>query len=258
MPTQPHSPTPAPQRPHTNSGTNTTWLGPLFCLLFAAAALSTILLISPVAREIAANTSITLFTIFSTPFILEATTLALSILALFAYNQWRRQKDGSDWVYLVTQEPDEHDPKPSACETQRLQSTILNEKPQPTDEIETAADVLEGYLELGMPSQALAELPKLEAASKHPHPRLTPLRIRILSANLNTEQALQLLHQTLQTTPPPNNLPTLLQTCLDNARWLLQHLQRRDLATLWLNEAQNVHPFILSDNDPLHQLSQSA
>lgn len=234
------------------------WIGPLLLVLLSAAAFTALMIYNPNAREVAAQTLVTLISVITTPFILEIVSAIVFIFGLLAYNKWRRHKDGSDWVYLVTQEADPNDPPRSPSETQRLQSTVLTEKPEPIDEVATAAEVLEGYLELGMSSQAIQELPRLIELHGANHPRLIPLRIRILSSNLETEQAMEILHETLESEAPSKPpMPILIETCLDNARWLLQHLQRRDLASLWLQQAQQMHPLILAKDDPLHGLTSS-
>ena len=62
------------------------------------------------------------------------------------------------------------------------------------------------------------------------------LRIRVLAANLDTDDALALLHETAATDPGTRML--LAAVSLENARWLLKHLHREDLARRWLAEAR--------------------
>jgi hypothetical protein len=222
------------------------FIGPLLCMVAAIGGLAALITYNPTAKEITISTGIAMFTFFTTPFILEITSALLLFILVLTYNSWRRHKDGEDWVYLVTQETEDRPLSPSA--SQRLQSQILTDKPEFADETETVISILEGYLELGMPSQALAELHKIPADDI----AFAPLRLRILSANLQTQEALDLLHQTLA--DHPKTLPQLVQAALENARWLLHHLQRRDLATQWLNTAMQLHPLKLAPEDPLHPL----
>jgi|GEM_PF-573483 len=221
-------------------------IGPLVCGAAAVTLLVMVLVFNAEVREVALTTTVTLLGIVTSPFVLESTTVAIMLLAVLAYNRWKRDKDGEDWVYLVTHETD--DPTVSPSITQRLKSTVLTEKPQPLSEIDAATSVLEGYLELGMPSQAFAELSKLPEKDAD----FIPLRIRIMGANLQTEEAVELLQQAAMTAPTVS--PNLVHAAIENARWLLQHLQRRDLAARWLKEANQLHPVKLAADDPLHAL----
>lgn len=258
MPADPQSslsPNSYPRHPKRRSHLS-VWIVPIFFLLLAISAFVVLLINNPTAREVTAQSLVTFFSVLTTPFILEVASALVFIFGLLAYNKWRRHKEGSDWVYLVTQKPDSNDTPLSPSETQRLQSTVLTEKPEPVDELENSANVLEGYLELGMSAQALAELPKLIESHGSTHPRLIPLRIRILSANLETEQALNLIHETLEASPhPSSSVSQLVQACLESSRWLLEHLERRDLASIWLHQAHQIHPLILADDDPLRTLN---
>ncbi|TLD69357.1 hypothetical protein FEM03_18490 [Phragmitibacter flavus] len=226
-------------------------IGPIVCILAAIAGLAALVSFNPTAREVVLNTSIAIFTVFTTPFILEITSVILFFTALLTYNSWRQHKDGNDWVYLVTQETEDGDRPLSPSASQRLQSQVLSEKPEFASETETVITVLEGYLELGMPSQALAELHQLPADN----PDFIPLRVRILSANLQTQEAVDLLHQTFEA--HPETCPQLVQAALENARWLLNHLSRRDLATQWIAEARQLHPILISPEDPLFPLANA-
>jgi hypothetical protein len=140
-------------------------------------------------------------------------------------------KEGDGWVWLMTQEPDAK--ALPATITQRLQSTVLTEKPEPVDESQAESGVIEGYLELGMPAQALQELN--EAPAPQPPVDAAVLRIRVLAANLDTERATQLLRETAAAQTGARR--ALAAASLENARWLLTHLQREDLARHWLAEA---------------------
>ncbi len=77
---------------------------------------------------------------------------------------------------------------------------VLPQKPEPVDEDENEAGVIEGYLELGMAAQALEELNKASAGSSLSLEILL-LRLRVLAANLDTRAALDLFHDTARRVP---------------------------------------------------------
>lgn len=204
--------------------------------LLVCSGLAALFVLNPTAREVTVDALGLAFAFFTTPFILETTCAALFLLGLLAYNHWRMHREGDGWVWLMTQEPKSKD-LPAKI-TQRLQSTVLEQKPEPVDESQAESGIIEGYLELGMPSQALAELDAnigglhaLEAAC---------LRIRVLAANLDTDEALALQHETAGSDPAARIL--LANVSLENARWLLRHVHREDLARRWLAEARALHP----------------
>ncbi len=210
-----------------------------------------LVILNDTAREVAHDSFVMIFSIFSTPFIFEATCALLMLLALFLINQWRLNKEGDGWVYLMTQEPDAQN-LPAAI-TQRLQSVVLPEKPEPVNEAQTANSVIEGYLELAMPAQGLDEL---NASTNSPDDLATSaLRIRLLAANLDTDEAFKLLRETL--VPHQDSHAMLSSACLESARWLLKHLHREDLARRWLAEATALDSKIadsIESGEPLQKL----
>lgn len=199
--------------------------------------LAALLFLSPTAREVTLDSLGLAFAFFTTPFILETACLALFLIGLLAYNHWRLHKDGDGWVWLMTQEPDEKN-LPAAI-TQRLQSTVLTDKPEILDEAQVEAGVIEGYLELGMAAQARQEL-GVDPPAAGPQPTIEAviLRTRVLAANLDHDAACQLLQSTM--TAAPESRPALAATCIGNARWLLKHMHREDLAKFWLAKAQQL------------------
>src|SRR4051812_2965016 len=115
-----------------------------FRIAMAVAAFTTLLVMNETAQEIAESTIRALIGVFSTPFIFEGMCLFIFSVALLTYNQWKRKKDGDDWVYMVTQETGH--PSLPASITQRLQGVVMEgSAPQPLDEVRTQATVLEGY-----------------------------------------------------------------------------------------------------------------
>jgi len=226
-------------------------LVPLSGILLVVGALVALLALNPTAREVTRDALGLAFAFFTTPFILETTCAALFLLGLLAYNHWRLHKEGDGWVWLVTQEPDAK--SLPATITQRLQSTVLVQKPEPVDESQAESGIIEGYLELGMPAQAMQELDEFPA----PHPPLDAvvLRIRVLAANLDTGPATQLLHETAAA--GAGSRQALAVAALENARWILNHLQREDVARHWLAEAAQTDPATcaaVAAADPLRKL----
>ena len=214
-------------------------LVPVAWMLLAAGGLAALLVFNPTAREVTVDSLGLAFAFFSTPFILETTCAALFLIGLLAYNQWRLHKEGDGWVWLMTREPDEKNLP--ATITQRLQSTILVQKPETMDESQAESGVIEGYLELGMPAQALQELNE-EAAPLTPRDAAI-LRIRVLASNLDTAVATQFLRDAAATGTASR--PVLAAAAVENAGWLLKHLDRADLARHWLEEARLLDPAAL-------------
>ncbi len=226
------------------------FLVPLVWTLMVGGALAALLVLNPTAREVTGDALGLLFAIFTTPFVLETTCAALFLIGLLAYNRWRLHKEGDGWVWLMTHEPDEKNLP--ATITQRLQSTVLQDKPELVDDSQAEAGVIEGYLELGMSAQALQELNE----NNLPQPPIDALilRIRVLAANLDTELATRILRDTAAAETAAR--PALVAASIDNARWLLKHLQREDLVRHWLREARGIDPAAcanLAPGDPLRK-----
>ena len=220
--------------------------------LLLVAGFVVLLIFNNTAREVTRDAFVLIFSIFTTPFIFEATCAFLMLLALFLFNQWRLSKEGDGWVYLMSQESDAKDLPPSI--TQRLQSVVLPDKPEPVNEVQTANSVIEGYLELGMPAQGLDEL---NADNGYPDdPATSALRIRLLAANLDTETAFTLMRETV--TRHQDSRALLAHACVETARWLLKYLHREDLARRWLTEAKVLDPDVLKNLQPGEPLQMLA
>lgn len=207
----------------------------LFGTLLVLGGLTALLCLNSTAREVTLDSLGLAFAFFTTPFILEMTCLALFLMGLLAFNHWRLHKEGDGWVWLMTRETDDNN-LPSAI-TQRLQSTVLTDKPEKLDESLVKAGVIEGYLELGMSAQALREIGDAPPpAGSQSSIEEVIIRIRVLAANLEKEAARQLVHATAAV--HPESRFALAAACIENARWLLRHMHREDLAREWLVEAQ--------------------
>ena len=55
---------------------------------------------SPTASEVVWTAATNLFGFFTTPFVLEASLAIFGLLAVVTWNEWRRQREGDEWVYL--------------------------------------------------------------------------------------------------------------------------------------------------------------
>jgi hypothetical protein len=205
--------------------------------ILGIAAVIALFALSPTAREVAKDTGVILFTIFTTPFIFETTIAVCGLLILLFVNQWRLKKEGDGWVYLVTQESDAGTAKLPASITQRLQSLVLNEKPEAVDEAGTMRAKIEGFLELGMAAQAAEAL--TESGQLADDEITGALRIRVLAANLDTDNARKLLRDSVDRYPERRLL--FAQTAVDCADWLEAHAPRQlDAIQIWREEMQRI------------------
>lgn len=76
------------------------WVGPLIISLIVAAGLGYVLWTSAEAQQVAVEAIFLIFTVFTTPFVLESSVAILGLIAVITYNQWRMSKDGPDWVEM--------------------------------------------------------------------------------------------------------------------------------------------------------------
>lgn len=219
-----------------SSATASRYLWPVIWSTLGTVALVLLLVVSETAREVALDTAAVLISIFATPFILETSIALILLLVVLTYNQWKRNKDGDDWVYMVTHEDDssEAGQKLPKAITQRLQGVLLPEKPEVLDEAQAVAGVIEGYLELGMPSQALDDLHRVKDLPDTPASAI--LRFRVLGANLATEPALSLLRDAAERFPDAR--PHLAAAAQEVSRWIGKHMHGQAKAqTAWQTEA---------------------
>lgn len=228
---------------------------PLMLSTALAVGLIMVILTNEEGQELAKGTLRALFSVLTTPFILEATSVFILSVALLTYNRWRREKDGDDWVYMVTQEQD--DPTVPESITQRLQSTIVETKPDDSLLTSSNYSALEGYLELGMAAEALAELKKLPDTDDSLE--FAQLKIRVLGSNLEIAKAQAVVSAVLD--QHANSRPALARTALENAFWIHQHLKRPELGSQWVQMATALQPDIFAKmaiSDPFSVLKPSA
>lgn len=77
---------------------------PTFWLIFGLVSLTVISFKNATAKEIFGTTGKMVFSLISTPFILETTSILLFIFAVAMINRWRRHRDASDWVCMPVED----------------------------------------------------------------------------------------------------------------------------------------------------------
>ncbi len=213
---------------------NRQYLWPVLWTALGMMGYALLLIFSPTAREVSRETAIMLFSILSTPFILETTFALLGIFIVMGINHWRLSKEGDGWVYMVSQEVNESEAGAKA--SQRLQGIIFQDKPLTLDLESAAQGVLEGYLDLGMAAQALKEL--REQSDLPDDAPTAALQIRILAANIDTESARTLLQQSIERFPQSGEL--FKQTGKAITIWLQIHLPGHEAIRVWESVAGDV------------------
>jgi hypothetical protein len=81
------------------------FLSPILVTLVATTVIIAVLKYSADAREVAGEAVWNLFRFFTTPFVLEFSLAIVGLLAVTSYNEWRRNKDGPEWVELEVPNP---------------------------------------------------------------------------------------------------------------------------------------------------------
>lgn len=198
--------------------------------------LAAVLVFSEVAREVTMLTLRALLGIVTMPFILETTVAGTCLLIVLAINKHRLEKEGDGWVYMMVQEPDGKDGKPlPKAITQRLQGTVMKEKPTLLDEALAERSVVEGFLELGMAAEAQREFDTWEDL---PDDAVTSaLRIKVLASNLDTAKARQILATSAARFA--DEVPLLSATAREQADWFRKHLpSHQEQVLLWHAEAE--------------------
>ena len=92
---------------------NRWWLTPMIVGLLFIAGITAAWQSSDEAKELLAKSFFTIAGTLASPFILETSIAIFGLVAVLSYNQWRREKDGPEWVELEVpnQQPD-HAPSP--------------------------------------------------------------------------------------------------------------------------------------------------
>ncbi len=201
---------------------NRPWLGPLIWSALAAIGLAVVLALSPVAREVTAQSAVALFQFFTTPFVLETSVFIAGLLIVLTINQWRMSRNQDEWVYLEQPQPPGGN---ASADTppHRLDAVIWKERPEVFDEAAAESSVIEGYLALGLVKEAEREF--YESTDENSRPgsaRLAPSALAI-------------------------------------AEWhLASSPQQPDLAITWARRAAALDPGCLSRLPPGHPLAVAA
>lgn len=80
------------------------WIAPVLCFLVFIAGVSAVWQVSEVGRELLAKSFMTIAGYLATPFILETSAALFGLVVVLVYNEWRRGKDGPDWVEMEIKE----------------------------------------------------------------------------------------------------------------------------------------------------------
>ena len=83
------------------------WLGPFVLVLLGLVGAGWLLWSSAEAREIAVESAFLLFTVLTTPFVLETSVALLGLVAVITYNQWRLSREGDEWVEMEVRPSEE-------------------------------------------------------------------------------------------------------------------------------------------------------
>lgn len=83
------------------------WIGPLVLVLLGLAGAGWLLWSNAEAREIAVESAFLLFTVLTTPFVLETSVALFGLVAVITYNQWRLSREGDEWVEMEVRTPEE-------------------------------------------------------------------------------------------------------------------------------------------------------
>jgi hypothetical protein len=76
------------------------WITPVLCLLVFIVGVTVVWQVSEIGRELLAKSFMTIAGYLATPFILETSAALFGLVVVLVYNEWRRGKDGPDWVEM--------------------------------------------------------------------------------------------------------------------------------------------------------------
>lgn len=84
-----------------------SWIGPLALVLLGLAGVSYLLWSSAEAREVAVESAFLVFTVLTTPFVLETSVALFGLVVVITYNHWRLSREGDEWVEMEVSAPEE-------------------------------------------------------------------------------------------------------------------------------------------------------
>lgn len=195
------------------------------------AAVLVLLWLSPTAREVVGEASLTVFQIVTAPFILETSLALLGLCIVMAINHYRQEKDGDGWVYLEKREVSSEPGAVANDPPHRHEAVIWQEKPASFDEAATQFEVIEGYLDLSLADDALQELAALpESLGKTE--RADDLHILALAMAGKLSAAARMTDE--RAASHPERSTRLAKSALAVAGWLHQNNHAGDEIEAWL------------------------
>lgn len=87
------------------------WIAPLIFLVLFITGVIVAWRSSEIAQELLAKSFMTLAGWLATPFVLESSAAITGLVIVLSYNEWRRSKDGPEWVEMEVKEDPEAAPK---------------------------------------------------------------------------------------------------------------------------------------------------
>jgi hypothetical protein len=75
--------------------------------------------VSEIGRELLAKSFMTIAGYLATPFILETSAALFGLVAVLVYNEWRRGRDGPDWVEMEVKEDKAPETPPEASPAEK-------------------------------------------------------------------------------------------------------------------------------------------
>ena len=95
------------------------WIAPLICLGLFIVGCVTIWQVSDLGRELLAKSFMTIAGYLATPFILETSAALFGLVVVLVYNEWRRGRDGPDWVEMEIKDDKAPETQPEAGTTEK-------------------------------------------------------------------------------------------------------------------------------------------
>lgn len=90
------------------------WITPVLCLLAFIVGVVIVWQVSEIGRELLAKSFMTIAGYLATPFILETSAALFGLVVVLVYNEWRRGKDGPDWVEMEIKDDNPSEAKSEA------------------------------------------------------------------------------------------------------------------------------------------------
>lgn len=87
------------------------WLLPLIVASLFIGSIITAWQVSDTAKELLAKSFFTMAGTLATPFILETSFAIIGLVLVLVFNEWRRLKDGPDWVEMEVKSESNKEPK---------------------------------------------------------------------------------------------------------------------------------------------------